>query len=76
MTSRSASDHENPTGIAVSMAKGTTSKGMEVNRNLGKWLSYGREIPGTFCVAVVGLLTVTTRVHNKSIQYVFINVRP
>jgi len=48
MTSRSASDHGNPTGIAVSMTKGTTSKGMRANRNFGNWLSYGRGIPGTF----------------------------
>jgi hypothetical protein len=33
MTSSSASDHENPTGITVSMQKGTASKGMETNRN-------------------------------------------
>ena len=74
MTSRSASDHGNPAGIAVSMPKGTTSKGIGANRNLGKRLSYGRGIPGTFCVAVVP--RVTTRVHNKSIQYIFINMRP
>jgi hypothetical protein len=35
MTSSSASDHVNPAGIAVSMQKGTTSKGMEANRNFG-----------------------------------------
>ena len=33
----------NPAGITVSM-----QKGMEVNRNFGQWLSYGREISGTF----------------------------
>jgi hypothetical protein len=36
ITARSASDHGNPGGIAVSMLKGTTSKGMGVNRNFGK----------------------------------------
>jgi len=30
-----------------SLQKGTTSKGMETNRNLGKWLSYSRGISGT-----------------------------
>jgi hypothetical protein len=48
MTSRSASDHGNPAGMAVSMPKGTTSKGMGANRNFGRWLSYGRGISGTF----------------------------
>jgi len=48
MTSRSASDHENPAGIAVSMPKGTTSKRMGANRNFGKCLSYGTGISGTF----------------------------
>jgi len=48
MTSRSASDHGNPTGITVSMPEGTTSKGMVANRNFDKWLSYGRGISGTF----------------------------
>jgi hypothetical protein len=33
MTSSSVSDHENPAGNIVSMRKGNTSKGMEVNRN-------------------------------------------
>jgi hypothetical protein len=37
MTSRSASDYGNLAGIAVSMPKGTTSKGMGANRNFGKW---------------------------------------
>jgi hypothetical protein len=35
-TSKSASHHGNPTWTAVSMQKGTTFKGMEVNRNSGK----------------------------------------
>jgi len=48
MTSSSASDHGNPTGIAVSMQKGTTLKEMEANIIFGQWLSYGREIAGTF----------------------------
>ena len=48
MTSRSASDHGNPAGIAVSMPKGTTLKGIGAHRNFGKWLSYGRGILGTF----------------------------
>jgi len=48
MISRSASYQGNPVGIAVSVQKGTTSKGMGVNRNFGKWLSYGRGISGTF----------------------------
>ena len=34
-------------GIAVSVHKETTSKGIETNRNFGKWLSYGRGISGT-----------------------------
>ena len=33
MTSRSASDHGNPAGIAVLIPKGTTSKGMREDRN-------------------------------------------
>jgi len=33
MTSRSASDHGNPAGIAVLIPKGTNSKGMGENRN-------------------------------------------
>ena len=37
MTSSSASYHRNPSGIAVSVPEGTTSKGMEANRNYGKW---------------------------------------
>jgi hypothetical protein len=48
MTSNPASDHGNPTGITVSMQKGTTSMGMEVNRNFEKWLSCGRRILETF----------------------------
>ena len=48
MTSSSASDHGNPTGIAVSKQERITSKGMEANRNYNKWLSYGRGILGTF----------------------------
>ena len=48
MTSSSASNHGNPTGIALSMQKGTTAKGMEVNRNFNKWLSCARIISGTF----------------------------
>jgi len=48
MTSRSASDHGNPAGIAVSMPKGTTLMGMGANRNFGRWLSYSRGISGTF----------------------------
>jgi hypothetical protein len=43
MISSSVSNHGNPAGIAVSM-----QKGMEANRNLCKWLSYGRGILGTF----------------------------
>jgi len=37
MTSSSASDHGNPAGIAVSMQKGISLNGMEVNRNCFKW---------------------------------------
>jgi len=48
MTSNSASDHRNATGIAVSMQNGNTSKWMETNRNFGKWLSSGSRISGTF----------------------------
>jgi len=47
-------------------AKGDYFEGDGANRNFDKWLSYGRGISGTFWVAVV--LTVATRVHNKSIQ--------
>ena len=49
MTSSSASDHGNPAGVAVSMQKGTISKGVEMNRNFGKWLSYFREFRELFC---------------------------
>jgi hypothetical protein len=48
VTSRGASDFGNPAGITVSLPKGTTLKGMGMNRNFGKWLSYGRGILGTF----------------------------
>ena len=48
MTSSSASDCGNPAGVSVSMQKGTISKGMETNRNFGKWLSYSRGISGKF----------------------------
>ena len=48
LTSRSTSDHGNPTGIAILMTKGTTWKGMEANRNFIKWLSYSKGITGTF----------------------------
>jgi hypothetical protein len=48
MTSSSASDHGNPSGIAALMQKGTTSKGMEANKNFAKWLSCGIQISGTF----------------------------
>ena len=48
MTFNRTFDHGNPTGITVSMQKGTTSKGMVVNRNSGKWLRCGRRISGTF----------------------------
>jgi hypothetical protein len=48
MTSSSASDHGNSAGITVLMQKGTISKEMEANENVGKWLSLGRRIAGTF----------------------------
>jgi hypothetical protein len=48
MTSSSASNHGYPDGLTVSLQKGISLKGMEVNRNCGKWLSYGRGILGTF----------------------------
>jgi hypothetical protein len=48
MTSSIASNHVNPTGIALSMQKGTTLKGMEANKNFNKWLSCARIISGTF----------------------------
>jgi hypothetical protein len=48
MTSSSASDHGNPAGISALMQKGTTSKGIEVNKNFAKWLSCGIQISGTF----------------------------
>jgi hypothetical protein len=50
MTSSSASDHGNPAGIAALMQKGTTSKGMEANKNFAKWLRCGIQISG-----IVGL---------------------
>jgi hypothetical protein len=43
MTSSSASDHGNPAGIAALM-----QKGIEANKNFGKWLSCGIQISGTF----------------------------
>ena len=46
MTFSSVSEHGNSAGIPISLQKGTTSKGMEKNRNFGKWLSYGRGISG------------------------------
>jgi hypothetical protein len=48
MTSSNASDHGNPAGIAALMQKGTTSKGMEANKNFGKWLNCGIQVSGTF----------------------------
>jgi hypothetical protein len=39
MTTSVASDHENLAEIAVSVQKGTTSKGMETKENSGKRLS-------------------------------------
>jgi hypothetical protein len=48
MTSSSASDHVNPAGISALMQKETTSKGMEANKNFGKWLSCGIQISETF----------------------------
>jgi hypothetical protein len=51
MTSSSASDHGNPTGIAVLMQKGNTSKEMEANKNFDKWLGLGRRISGPVTVA-------------------------
>jgi hypothetical protein len=47
MTCSSTADHGNPAGIIVSMQKGTTSKGMEANRNFDKWLSCSRRILGS-----------------------------
>jgi hypothetical protein len=48
MTSSSASDHGNPTGITVLMQKGATSKEMKANKNFDMWLGLGRRIFGTF----------------------------
>jgi hypothetical protein len=48
MISTSESSHRNPTGITVLMQKGTTSKEMEENKNVDKWLSLGRWFLGTF----------------------------
>jgi len=47
MTSSSTADHGNPAGIVASMQKGTTSEGMEANRNFDKWLSCSRRILAT-----------------------------
>ena len=52
MTSSSASDHENHTGISVWMQKGATSKGMGAIRNSGKWFklwqrNFGEHLGGT-----------------------------
>jgi hypothetical protein len=48
MTSSSAIDHGNPTGIAGLTQNGTASKEMEANKHFDKWLSLGRRISGTF----------------------------
>jgi hypothetical protein len=48
INSSSASDYGNPTGIVVSMQKGTALKRMEANRNFDKWLSCSRRILRTF----------------------------
>jgi len=48
MTSSSASEHGNPTGIAVSIQKGITLKGMEANIIFSQWLIYGKGTVGTF----------------------------
>jgi hypothetical protein len=48
MTSSSASYHGNPAGVAASMQKGITLKGMGANRIFGMWLSYSRGISGNF----------------------------
>jgi len=48
MTFRSAFYHGNPAEIAVSVLKGTTSKGKGANRNFGKRLKYGKGISGNF----------------------------
>jgi Transposase. len=53
ITSSSACDNVNPAGIALSMQKGTTLNGKEVNRDFSKWLSYFREILGNFGLHLV-----------------------
>jgi hypothetical protein len=47
------------------MQKGTTSKGMEANKNFAKWLSCGIQISGTF-----GLLHVLHTV----LVHVYLNI--
>jgi hypothetical protein len=60
MTSSSDSNHGNSTGITVSMQKGVTSKGMEVNKNFSTWLSYSRGISATFGKLLLYLETKAT----------------
>ena len=48
MNSSSASSQGNPAGITISLQMGISLKVMEVNKNCGKILSYGRGILGTF----------------------------
>jgi hypothetical protein len=61
MTSSSASDHVNPAGISELMQKETTSKGMEANKNFGKWLSCGIQIS-----ELLGCTTYIYICHTKS----------
>jgi hypothetical protein len=65
MTSNSAWDHGKPAVIAVSVHKRTTSRGMEANRNFGKWLSYSTGISGTFGYHLVCTRTTVSDKHAR-----------
>jgi hypothetical protein len=71
MTSSSASDHRNPAGIAALMQKGTTSKGMEADKNFAKWLSCGIQISGTFGLHHVysSVTVVSLRFHSRKEKF-------
>jgi hypothetical protein len=47
MTSTSASDNGNLTGIAALFQRGATKKKMEVNKHFDKWFRLGRRMWGT-----------------------------
>jgi hypothetical protein len=71
MTSIGASNHGNPAGIIVLTQKGTTSKGMEANKNVDKLLSLGRRISGTFAYQCSGVLKEYHFLHEICVSSVF-----